>query len=158
MASNTFFTPLIDLDLTVEEQSSIFTPNVDWDIPTIDPTVLIRKLFATKEIDNQTFLRAYSNIWKKDNLLSISHIGEIIYHVHFDNAAKCTEILNRGPWLFKNDWTQGHIHYHAPNPTTPTSGTKLPVLDKEAIVEPVHPSDEGLAANPAHLSLSFLNL
>ncbi|KAK9046010.1 hypothetical protein V6N11_051913 [Hibiscus sabdariffa] len=105
MASNTSFTPFIDLDLTAEEQSFIFTPNVDWDIPTIDPAVLlIGKLFATKEIDNQLFLRAYFIIWKKDNLLSISHIGEKLYCIHFDNAAKCTEILNRGPRLFKSDW------------------------------------------------------
>ncbi|KAK8584110.1 hypothetical protein V6N12_068360 [Hibiscus sabdariffa] len=105
MASNTPFTPLTNLDLTTEEKSSIFIPTVDWDIPTVDPAVLlIGKLFATKKIDNQIFLRAYSNIWKEDNLLSISHIGENLYRIHFDNAAKCTEILNRGPWLFKNEW------------------------------------------------------
>ncbi|KAL4290640.1 hypothetical protein GQ457_18G000060 [Hibiscus cannabinus] len=105
MASNVSFSPLTDLDLTVEEQSSIFTPNVDWDTPAIDPAeLLIGKLFATKEVDNQLFLRTFSNIWKKDNLLSISHIGENIYRIHFDNAAKCTEIFNRGPWLFKSDW------------------------------------------------------
>ncbi|KAL4324988.1 hypothetical protein GQ457_11G026400 [Hibiscus cannabinus] len=105
MASNVSFSLLTDLDLTVEEQSSIFTPSVDWDTPAIDPTeLLIGKLFATKEVDNQLFLRTFSNIWKKDNLLSISHIGENIYRIHFDNAAKCTEIFNRGPWLFKSDW------------------------------------------------------
>ncbi|KAL4271428.1 hypothetical protein GQ457_13G016010 [Hibiscus cannabinus] len=105
MASNVSFSPLTDLDLTIEEQSSIFTPNVDWDTPAIDPAeLLIGKLFATKEVDNQLFLRTFSNIWKKDNLLSISHIGENIYRIHFDNAAKCTEIFNRGPWLFKSDW------------------------------------------------------
>ncbi|KAK8525338.1 hypothetical protein V6N12_014033 [Hibiscus sabdariffa] len=104
MASNISFTPLTDLDLTVEEQSSIFTPNVDWDTPAIDPAeLLIGKLFATKEVDNQLFLRTFSNIWKKDNLLSISHIGENLYRIHFDNAAKCTEIFNRGSWLFKSD-------------------------------------------------------
>ncbi|KAK8488733.1 hypothetical protein V6N11_068326 [Hibiscus sabdariffa] len=27
------------------------------------------------------------------------------YHrIHFENASKCHEILNRGPWLFKDDW------------------------------------------------------
>ncbi|KAK8652749.1 hypothetical protein V6N13_126774 [Hibiscus sabdariffa] len=105
MASNISFTPLTDLDLTVEEQSSIFTQNVVWDIPAIDHAeLLIGKLFATKEIDNQLFLRTFSNIWKKDNLLSISHISENLYRIHFDNATKCTEILNRGPWLFKSDW------------------------------------------------------
>ncbi|KAK8680544.1 hypothetical protein V6N13_109487 [Hibiscus sabdariffa] len=51
--------------------------------------------------------------------------------------------------------TQGRIHYHAPNPTTPTSGVELPVLGKEPIVEPVHPSDEGSVVNQPHLSSEF---
>ncbi|KAK8652748.1 hypothetical protein V6N13_126773 [Hibiscus sabdariffa] len=51
--------------------------------------------------------------------------------------------------------TQGRIHYHAPNPNTPTSGTEFPTLSKEPIVVPLHPSDEGSPANPSHLSSEF---
>ncbi|KAK8690649.1 hypothetical protein V6N13_074180 [Hibiscus sabdariffa] len=34
-------------------------------------------------------------------------------------------------------------------------GTELPVLEKKAIAEQVHPSNEGSAANPTHLSYEF---
>ncbi|KAK8507020.1 hypothetical protein V6N13_024940 [Hibiscus sabdariffa] len=97
MTSNTYLNQFKDLDFTNEEQGSIFTPSLLWDTLTIDPIVLIiGKLFATKDVDNQTLIRAYTNIWKKDKLNSISLIRE--------SASKRTEILNRGLWLFKDDW------------------------------------------------------
>ncbi|KAK8593255.1 hypothetical protein V6N12_045338 [Hibiscus sabdariffa] len=75
MTSNIPQSQFEDLDLTQEEQGSIFTPSVVWDIPSIDPTVLlIGKLFATKDANNQLSIRAYTNISKKDKLISISPI------------------------------------------------------------------------------------
>ncbi|KAK8716155.1 hypothetical protein V6N13_043473 [Hibiscus sabdariffa] len=52
MASNIPQSQFEGLDLTHEEQDSIFTPSVVWDIPSIDLAVLlIGKLFATKDVD-----------------------------------------------------------------------------------------------------------
>ncbi|KAL4295740.1 hypothetical protein GQ457_12G014030 [Hibiscus cannabinus] len=51
--------------------------------------------------------------------------------------------------------TQGCIHYHAPNPNTPASGTELPTVSKEPIDALVEPSNEGSATNPSHLSFEF---
>ncbi|KAK8639971.1 hypothetical protein V6N13_138337 [Hibiscus sabdariffa] len=105
MASNIPQSQFEDLDLTHEEQGSIFTPLVVWNILSIDPAVfLIGKLFATKDVDKRLFIRAYTNIWKKDHLISISPICAKFFRIHFENASKCHEILNIGPWLFKDDW------------------------------------------------------
>ncbi|KAK8538786.1 hypothetical protein V6N12_034494 [Hibiscus sabdariffa] len=76
--------------------------------------------------------------------------------------------------------TQGRIHYHVPNPNTPTSGLYFPIflfsffsifpnsnldicylgtelltLSKEPIDVLFQPSDEGSVANPSHLSSEF---
>ncbi|KAK8592902.1 hypothetical protein V6N12_044995 [Hibiscus sabdariffa] len=83
MASNIPQSQFEGLDLTHEEQDSIFTPSVVWDIPSIDLAVLlIGKLFATKDVD----------------------IRLLFYRIHFETESKCQEILDRGPWLFKDDW------------------------------------------------------
>ncbi|KAK8609288.1 hypothetical protein V6N13_061737 [Hibiscus sabdariffa] len=105
MASYLAQSHLGTIDLTQEEQSSIFTPSVAWDTSSIDPSVLlIGKLFATKEIDNQKFIHAFTFIWKMDQLISISPICANFFRIHFEIESKCYEILNRGPWLFKDDW------------------------------------------------------
>ncbi|KAK8477237.1 hypothetical protein V6N13_043174 [Hibiscus sabdariffa] len=104
MASNTSLHQFEDLDFTNEEQSSIFTPSLSRDTHTINPIVfIIGKLFATKDVDNQTLIRAYTNIWKKDKLISISPIRANFFRFQFETVTKHTEIMNRGPWLFKDD-------------------------------------------------------
>ncbi|KAL4273941.1 hypothetical protein GQ457_13G000010 [Hibiscus cannabinus] len=75
MASNVSFSPLTDLDLTIEEQSSIFTPNVDWDTPAIDPAeLLIGKLFATKESDWLAIAHSNPNLDAQDHDFSTMNV------------------------------------------------------------------------------------
>ncbi|GMI69848.1 hypothetical protein like AT2G13450 [Hibiscus trionum] len=96
---------LNSIALTNEEAELFYTPDFGWDFAKEDPKLfLIGCFISSKPIDIYVVLSAFEGIWKPSNLVSISVLQDNFLKIKFKEVKHCYEILNRGPWLYKDEW------------------------------------------------------
>ncbi|KAK8475633.1 hypothetical protein V6N12_055088, partial [Hibiscus sabdariffa] len=105
MAANSFFNHLQDLDFTNEEKDVVFTQTIQWgSLNEYSDLLVIAKMISSKPIDDNTVVRAFQGIWKKENVISITIVKPNYFRIKFHTEEIRNDILSRGPWTFKDEW------------------------------------------------------